>query len=90
MGSSITTWENVSAYFTFADNPFALVLFAIGTAAIIAGLIISIIRHENAAFEKIKQGLFLLYAGLKITLIHKKPRLKAGVFVGKADKQTLN
>jgi hypothetical protein len=38
MGSSITTWENVGAYFTFADNPFALVLFAIGTAAIIDGL----------------------------------------------------
>lgn len=54
MGSSITSWENVSAYFTFADNPFALVLFALGAAAILVGLIISIIRHENAAFEKIK------------------------------------
>lgn len=54
MGSSITTWENVSAYFTFADSPIALGLFALGTAAIIVGLIVSIIRHENAAFNKIK------------------------------------
>ncbi|MCB2427963.1 hypothetical protein [Methylophaga pinxianii] len=53
MGSSITTWENVSAYFTFADSPFILGLFSIGVAAIITGLIISIIRHENAAFDKI-------------------------------------
>jgi hypothetical protein len=51
MGSSITTWENVSAYFTFADNPFALLLFTLGAAGIVAGLIISIIKHENEAFE---------------------------------------
>lgn len=54
MGSSITTWENVSAYFTFADNPSALVVFALGAAAIVAGLIISIIKHENKAFAKHK------------------------------------
>ncbi len=54
MGSSITTWENVSAYFTFADNPVALVLFALGVAGIVGGLIRSIIKHENKAFEEHK------------------------------------
>jgi len=51
MGTSITTWENVSAYFTFADSPMALVLFAAGVTAIVAGLIHSIIKHENKAFD---------------------------------------
>jgi len=55
MGTSITTWENVSAYFTFADSPFALGLFAFGAAAIVAGLIASIAKHENEAFEKYKK-----------------------------------
>lgn len=51
MGTSITTWENVSAYFTFADNPAALVLFALGVTGIIVGLIGSIMKHENEVFE---------------------------------------
>ncbi|MFC3151382.1 hypothetical protein ACFOEK_10130 [Litoribrevibacter euphylliae] len=54
MGASITTWENVSAYFTFADNPAALVLFALGTAGIVVGLISYIVKHENEAFKKHK------------------------------------
>lgn len=54
MGTSITTWEGVSAYFTFADSPFALGLFAFGCAAIVVGLIAGIARHENEAFEKFK------------------------------------
>lgn len=54
MGTSITTWENVSAYFTFADNPAALVLFSIGVTAIVVGLIGSIMKHEKAAFENHK------------------------------------
>jgi hypothetical protein len=54
MGTSITSWENVSAYFTFADNPVALVLFSIGVTAIIAGLIFSIMKHEDEAFKKFK------------------------------------
>jgi hypothetical protein len=54
MGSSITTWEGATAYFTFADNPVMLVLFAIGASAIIIGLIASIIKHENEAFDKHK------------------------------------
>lgn len=54
MGSSITSWENVSAYFTFADNPAALVLFAIGVSSIVAGLIGYIVKHENEAFDKHK------------------------------------
>lgn len=54
MGSSITTWENVTAYFTFADSPIMLMLFALGASGIIIGLISSIIKHENEAFEKHK------------------------------------
>jgi hypothetical protein len=54
MGASITTWENVSAYFTFADNPTALVLFALGVTGVVIGLITSIIKHENKAFDKHK------------------------------------
>lgn len=54
MGTSITTWENVSAYFTFADSPMALVLFSIGAAAIVVGLIGSIMKHEKEAFKNHK------------------------------------
>ena len=54
MGSSITTWENVTAYFTFADSPLMLMLFALGVSGIIIGLISSIIKHENDAFDKLK------------------------------------
>ncbi|WP_432694988.1 hypothetical protein ACQUQP_10545 [Marinobacterium sp. YM272] len=51
MGTSITSWENVSAYFTFADNPMALALFVVGVVGIVGGLIGSIVKHENEAFE---------------------------------------
>lgn len=54
MGTSITTWEGVSAYFTFADSPIMLMLFALGAAGIVIGLIASIIKHENEAFEEHK------------------------------------
>ena len=52
MGTSITSWEGVSAYFTFADSPIMLMLFALGAAGIVVGLITSIIKHENEAFEE--------------------------------------
>jgi len=55
MGTSITSWENVTAYFTFANNPAALVLFSLGVAAIVVGLIVSIKKHEDQAFEKLKK-----------------------------------
>jgi hypothetical protein len=54
MGTSITTWENVAAYFTFADSPMALVLFSVGVAAIVVGLIGSIMKHEKEAFKSHK------------------------------------
>lgn len=54
MGTSITTWENVGAYFTFANNPAMLILFSVGAAAIVAGLIYSIKKHEDKAFKNIK------------------------------------
>ena len=53
MGASISSWESVAAYFTFADNPVALMVFAFGVVGIVSGLIHYIIKHENAAFEKI-------------------------------------
>jgi TctA family transporter len=55
MGTSISSWENVGAYFTFADNPIALGLFTICAAAIVVALIASIAKHENDAFEKIEK-----------------------------------
>lgn len=55
MGTSITSWENVTAYFTFANNPAALVLFSLGVTAIVVGLIASIKKHEDQAFEKLKK-----------------------------------
>lgn len=54
MGTSITTWENVGAYFTFADNPTALFIFSVGALAIVGGLIAAIKKHEDKAFSKIK------------------------------------
>jgi hypothetical protein len=54
MGTSISTWENVSAYFTFADSPATLALFALGAVAIVSGLIVSIKKHEDKAFEEYK------------------------------------
>ena len=54
MGTSISSWENVSAYFTFADNPAALVAFSVIAVGIVAGLIGYIVKHENEAFDKRK------------------------------------
>lgn len=54
MGTSITSWENVSAYFTFANNPTALMIIALIVAGIVVGLVVSIVRHENKAFESYK------------------------------------
>ncbi|MDB4837308.1 hypothetical protein OAH87_02450 [Marinomonas sp.] len=51
MGSSITTWDNVSAYFTFADSPMMLMLFTLGVVGIVGGLIRFIMKHEKEAFE---------------------------------------
>lgn len=53
MGTSITSWDNVTAYFTFADSPAMMALFALGVAGIVAGLIYSIAKHENKAFENL-------------------------------------
>ena len=51
MGTSITSWKDVSAYFTFADNPVALTVFVFGCAAIVVALIASIMKHEDKAFD---------------------------------------
>jgi hypothetical protein len=54
MGTSISSWENVTAYFSFADSPMMLALFALGCAAIVTGLIVSIKKHEDDAFDELK------------------------------------
>lgn len=54
MGTSITSWENVSAYFTFADSPMMLALFTVGAAGIVVGLIRFIMKHEKEAFNNYK------------------------------------
>lgn len=52
MGTSFLTWDNVSAYFVFANNPLALMLFALGVCLICVGLIISIKKHEDKVFKQ--------------------------------------
>ena len=54
MGTSITSWDNVSAYFTFADSPIMMAVFAFGAAAIVVGLIAAIKKHEDKAFSDYK------------------------------------
>ncbi|MBX2858960.1 MAG: hypothetical protein KTR17_09880 [Cellvibrionaceae bacterium] len=54
MGTSISSWQDVAAYFTFADNPAALIAFTVGVAVIVGGLINLIIKHENRAFSRLK------------------------------------
>lgn len=51
-GSPITAWEQVEAYYTFADRP-ALIIIALALTAIITvGAIIHSARHETRAFNR--------------------------------------
>ena len=49
--SPITSWEGVSAYFTYADNPFVIGLCFVAAVGVFAGLIGTIIHHEASAFD---------------------------------------
>jgi len=50
--SPITSWENVAAYFTFADSPAIIAICFIAAVAVVAGLLTKIIRHEKSTFDK--------------------------------------
>lgn len=54
--SPITSWEGATAYFTFADNPFAIGLILALSVAVTIGVIVAMIAHEKASFEKLKKG----------------------------------
>ncbi|MEL7049076.1 MAG: hypothetical protein AAFO75_08990 [Pseudomonadota bacterium] len=54
MGSPVTSWDGVEAYFTFADNP--TVMFAILILSV-ALTVLAIVKggvHESEAYNKIK------------------------------------
>ncbi|MEO1207500.1 MAG: hypothetical protein AAFV45_14330 [Pseudomonadota bacterium] len=56
MGSPVTDWEGVEAYFTFADNP--TVMFAILILSVVL-TILAIVKggiHESESYKKIKNG----------------------------------
>jgi len=52
MGTSFLSWDNVSAYFMFADKPLVLILFTIVVGFICISLIMSIKQHEDKAFQR--------------------------------------
>lgn len=48
--SPITSWEGAQAYFTFADNPGAM-MFILGLAVVATvGTIVASIKHENDTY----------------------------------------
>ena len=51
----ITTWEGAEAYFTFADKPAVLMLICALGVLVGAYTLVSMIRHENAAYHYTKK-----------------------------------
>ncbi|MGV6818206.1 MAG: hypothetical protein ACWA44_13160 [Thiotrichales bacterium] len=51
--SPVTNWEGVEAYFTFADNPFAVGLIFTLALIVTVGVIGSTIIHENHSFKRL-------------------------------------
>lgn len=51
--SPITAWEGATAYFTFADKPAMLAIFLLGSLAVCVYAIVSMVKHENAAYKKL-------------------------------------
>lgn len=48
--SPITTWEGATAYFTFADNPFAIgLIFGLSVIVTLAVIVYSF-YHENHSY----------------------------------------
>lgn len=52
MGTSFNDWDEVAAYFMFADKPIVLLILAVILAFICVGLVASIKRHEDEAFAE--------------------------------------
>lgn len=52
MGSPITSWEGVEAYFTFADSPAVIAFILILSIVATAGIIVSTFKHEAKSYEK--------------------------------------
>lgn len=50
--SPLTSWENVSAYFTFADNPIIISVLCLSAVAVFSGFMLTLIKHENESFDK--------------------------------------
>jgi hypothetical protein len=48
--SPITTWEGAEAYFTFADNPTAMVIILGLSVVATIGAVIATIIHENETY----------------------------------------
>ncbi len=52
--SPVTSWEDVGAYFTFADMPGVLYLILALAVLVCAGTIALAAKHESEAFKKIE------------------------------------
>ena len=48
--SPITTWEGVEAYFTFADNPAAMMIILGLSVFVTVAVIIASVVHENKTY----------------------------------------
>ena len=52
----ITTWEGATAYYTFANSPGMIANWLLGAFAVCIYAIISMVKHENAAYKKVKSN----------------------------------
>ncbi|WGI26420.1 hypothetical protein QEN58_04985 [Halomonas alkaliantarctica] len=52
MGTSFNSWDEVAAYFIFADKLIVLIILAFILALMCIGLVASIKRHEDEAFAE--------------------------------------
>ena len=52
MHSPITTWEDASAVFTFADSPMGVAISLAAAVGVYLYLNISIMRHEKECFDR--------------------------------------
>lgn len=48
--SPITTWEGAEAYFTFADNPTAMMIILVLAIVATVGTVVATIKHENDTY----------------------------------------
>lgn len=54
--SPLTSWEGASAYFTFADSPFAIGLILALSVGVTIGVIAAMVQHEKHSFSRIIKG----------------------------------